>query len=166
MSRFPKQRMNPSDAERASPHGSPQAAEAEVEENTADKVDSIKNQDTGYSLEQYGSSTALAIGVLYRTLLTEDWDSCARSCRRFKFRLGNFPERINNLYFAFVFMLRSVCSLFCHCCPVTSLLRAPVTGLSRAVNKAADVLLAYDYSTGRTAEDAEVASSMQEMYVS
>jgi len=100
------------------------------------------------------------------TLLTEDWDSCAPSCRRFKFRLGNFPERINNLYFAFVFMLRSVCSLFCHCCPVTSSLRAPVNGLSRAVNKAADVLLAYDYSTGRTAEDAEVASSMQEMYVS
>jgi len=51
-------------------------------------------------------------------------------------RVGHYPERITNLYFAFVFMLR-------------------------AVNKASEVLREADYSTGNDAEDAMVRTLVE-----
>lgn len=53
-------------------------------------------------------------------------------------KLGNYDDRLNNLYFAFVFLLR-------------------------AVNKATPTLLAYDYSTNSDSEDALVRSLMERL---
>jgi hypothetical protein len=53
-------------------------------------------------------------------------------------RVGAHPERLNNLYFAFVFMLR-------------------------AVNKASPLLLNYDYNTGNPVEDAELKQKIHSL---
>lgn len=56
---------------------------------------------------------------------------------QYQYRLGNHPDRLENLYFAFIFMLR-------------------------AVNKASATLRAYNYTTTNGARDTELAALVDE----
>ena len=62
-------------------------------------------------------------------------------CRRFDEKLGQHAERLNNLYFAFVFMLR-------------------------AVNKASPMLLSFNYSTGHPLTDRSTQDAVTSLLTS
>ena len=67
--------------------------------------------------------------------------SVSAPCISYDQKLGQHPDRLNNLYFLFVFLLR-------------------------AVNKATPMLLSFNYSTGDALQDASTSSAVRELLTS
>eukprot|EP00455_Lapot_gusevi_P034899 TRINITY_DN3861_c0_g1_i4.p1 TRINITY_DN3861_c0_g1~~TRINITY_DN3861_c0_g1_i4.p1 ORF type:complete len:449 (+),score=106.02 TRINITY_DN3861_c0_g1_i4:88-1434(+) len=75
-----------------------------------------------------GLHAAIAAHIANRFPVDPLSDALGRSVQIFQERLGRYPDRVKNLYFVFVF-------------------------LSRAVNKAADIIRKYDFTTGHEDDD-------------
>jgi len=83
-----------------------------------------------------GLHSAISAHVSAVFPISKDDDRTAPNLEVFEEKLGNYPERINNLYFAFAFLLR-------------------------ALNKASPLLNEFDYSIGRPEDDARVQQRMR-----